>query len=240
MASAKTLRPVKREPASTIIAAQLTEAIMDGTLAPGTQLGEAELAGQLGVSRGPLREALQRLVQQGIAVSAPHRGVFVTRLDEDDVRDIYLARAAMESAACRLVLQRNPQRTADRLAKVHRTMASAARRGHLSALGAADMELHQTLVEESGSPRLQRISQTLFVETRMCLSALTGGHSDPDALVEEHTALIEALRDEDEERLLALLDEHMQDAIHRLTDAAKEAAENEEADADRPPAAAGG
>ncbi|WP_037574275.1 GntR family transcriptional regulator [Phaeacidiphilus oryzae] len=217
MATAKALRPVKREPASTIIAAQLTEAIMDGTLAPGTQLGEAELAGQLGVSRGPLREALQRLVQQGIAVSAPHRGVFVTTLDEDDVRDIYLARTAMESAACRLVLQRDPQRTADRLAKVHRTMAAAARRGNLTAIGTADTEFHQVLVEESGSPRLRRICETLFVETRMCLSALTGEHPDPDALVEEHAALIEALREEDEPRLLALIEEHMQDAVRRLT-----------------------
>ncbi|MCX3063389.1 GntR family transcriptional regulator [Streptomyces beihaiensis] len=222
MASAKPLRPVKREPAATIIAAQLTEAIMTGVLAPGTQLGEAELAGQLGVSRGPLREALQRLVQQGIAVSAPHRGVFVTQLDEDDIRDIYFTRTAMESAACKLVLRGDPQRTADRLAKIHRTMASAARRGNLTALSAADMELHQTLVEESGSPRLRRIAETLFVETRMCLSALTDIHSDPDSLVAEHAALIEALRAADEPRLLALLDDHMQDAVQRLTRAARE------------------
>lgn len=215
--AAKPLRPVKREPAAIVISARLTEAIMDGTLAPGTQLGEAELAGQLGVSRGPLREALQRLVQQGIAVSEPHRGVFVTRLDEDDVRDIYLARTAMESAACRLVLKQNPQRTADRLARVHRTMASAARRGNHTALSSADMDFHHTLVQESGSPRLQRIAETLFVETRMCLSALHGDHPDPAAMVEEHQALIDALRDEDEPHLLHLLEEHMLDAVERLT-----------------------
>ncbi|MFF2654818.1 GntR family transcriptional regulator [Streptomyces sp. NPDC058045] len=221
MATAKPLRPVKREPAASVIAARLTEAIMDGGLAPGSQLGEAELAGQLGVSRGPLREALQRLVQQGIAVSIPHRGVFVTRLDGDDVRDIYLARAAMESAACRLVLRHDPQGTAARLAKVHRSMAAAADRGRPAALSAADMELHQILVEESGSPRLRRIAQTLFVETRMCLSALADDHPDPYALVEEHAALIEALREEDEERLLTLLDDHMQDAVQRLTGGAR-------------------
>lgn len=217
MAEARNLQPVKREPAAIAIASRLTDAIMDGTLPPGHQLGEAELASQLGVSRGPLREAMQRLVQQGIAVSEPHRGVFVTRLDEDDVRDIYFARTAMESAACRLVLRQSPQRTADRLAKVHRAMATAARRKNMTALSAADMELHQTLVEESGSRRLRRIAETLFVETRMCLSALTDRHPDPAAMVEEHAALIEALRDGDEERLLALLDEHMQDAVRRLT-----------------------
>lgn len=217
MAAVNPLRPVKREPAATVIAARLTEAIMDGTLAPGTQLGEAELAGQLGVSRGPLREALQRLVQQGIAISEPHRGVFVTRLDEDDVRDIYLARTAMESAACRLVLKQDPQRTALRLARVHRTMASAARRGNHTALSRADMDFHYALVEESGSPRLKRIAETLFVETRMCLSALHCDHPDPDAMVEEHQGLIDALREEDEPLLLRLLEDHMLDAVDRLT-----------------------
>ncbi|MER6926056.1 GntR family transcriptional regulator, partial [Streptomyces spiralis] len=52
MPGAKRLQPVRREPAAVAIARRLTEAIMDGTLAPGTQLGEAELAAELGVSRG--------------------------------------------------------------------------------------------------------------------------------------------------------------------------------------------
>ncbi|WP_433189452.1 GntR family transcriptional regulator [Actinoallomurus sp. CA-150999] len=217
MAESRTLRPLKREPAVTIIASRLTDAIMDGTLPPGVQLGEAELAAQLGVSRGPLREALQRLVQQGIARSVPHRGVFVMTLNEDDVRDIYLARTAIESAACRLVLQQNPQRTADRLAKVHRAMATAARKGDPAALSAADMELHQVLVEESGSVRLKRMAETLFVETRMCMTALADEYPMPVELVEEHAAIIEALRAGDEARLYALLDDHMQDAVRRLT-----------------------
>jgi DNA-binding GntR family transcriptional regulator len=213
----QSLQPLKREPATSMIASRLTDAIMDGTFRPGSQLAEAELAAQLGVSRGPLREALQRLVQQGIARSVPHRGVFVMNLDEDDVRDIYLARTAIESAACRLVLQQHPQRTADRLALVHDAMAAAADTGDLAALSAADMELHQVLVEESGSLRLKRMAETLFVETRMCMSALADKYPTPVEMVEEHASIIEALRAGDEERLYFLLDEHMQDAVRRLT-----------------------
>ncbi|WP_086731310.1 GntR family transcriptional regulator [Streptomyces carpinensis] len=217
MPGAKRLQPVRREPAAIAIAHQLTEAIMDGTLAPGTQLGEAELAAELGVSRGPLREAMQRLVQQGIAYSEPHRGVFVTTLTEDDVRDIYLARTAIESAACRLILRRDPQRTADRLARVHHAMADAAQRGDHTALSAADTELHQVLVEESGSPRLKRMAQTLLVETRMCITALQDKYPVPDVMVDEHAAIIQAIRDGGEEHLLRLMDDHMQDAVRRLT-----------------------
>ena len=217
MPEPRRLRPVKREPAAIVIAAQLTEAIMDGTLAPGSQLRETELAGQLGVSRGPLREAMQRLVQQGIARSEPHRGVFVTTLDEDDVRDIYLVRTAIETAACRLVLHRHPQRTADRLARIHRTMATAATRHDLAALATADMELHQALVDESGSTRLKRMAETLLVETRMCMTALADKYPTPADMADEHAEIIAALRARDEHRLLTLLDHHMQDAVHRLT-----------------------
>lgn len=217
MPGAKRLKPVRREPAAISIAHQLTEAIMDGTLAPGSQLGEADLAAELGVSRGPLREAMQRLVQQGIAYSEPHRGVFVMTLTEDDVRDIYLARTSVESAACRLILQRDPQRSADRLARVHRAMADAAKRGDPAALSAADTELHQVLVDESGSARLNRMAETLFVETRMCITALQDKYPVPDVMVDEHAAIIQAIRDGDEEHLLRLMDEHMQDAVRRLT-----------------------
>ncbi|WP_255921791.1 GntR family transcriptional regulator [Streptomyces humicola] len=210
------LAPVKREPAAIVIARRLTEAVMDGTLAPGRQLGEVELAAQLGVSRGPLREAMQRLVQQGILRSEPHRGVFVVELSDDDVTDIYLARTAIEAAACRIVIRHHPQRTAARLATAHRAMAAAARQGDPAALAAADMELHQILIAESGSPRLARMADTLFVETRMCLSALTVTYSAPTDLVAEHAAIIEALREGDEKLLIELLDEHMQDALRRL------------------------
>lgn len=210
------LAPVKREPAAIVIARRLTEAVMDGTLAPGRQLGEVELATQLGVSRGPLREAMQRLVQQGILRSEPHRGVFVVELTADDVADIYLARTAVESAACRIVLRRHPQRTADRLAEACAVMAAAAGQGDPRALAAADMELHQILIAEAGSPRLARMADTLFVETRMCLSALTITHDAPVDLVAEHSAIIAALRAGDEELLVALLDAHMRDALARL------------------------
>ncbi len=208
--------PVKREPAAVVIARRLTEAVMDGTLPPGRQLGEVELAAQLGVSRGPLREAMQRLVQQGILRSEPHRGVFVVDLTPQDVADIYLARTAVEAAACRIVVRAHPRRTADRLSAACAAMAAAAGQGDPRALADADMELHHILIAESGSPRLARMADTLFTETRMCLSALSVTYHDPAALVAEHTAIIEALRAGDEERLLDLLDAHMRDALSRL------------------------
>ena len=71
------IEPVSRESTAGIIARQLREAIMTGTLPPGTQLGETDLAARFQVSRGPLREAMQHLVSEGLLRSERHRGLFV-------------------------------------------------------------------------------------------------------------------------------------------------------------------
>src|SRR4051812_50047153 len=81
---------------------------MYGVFAPGTQLGEAELAARFEVSRGPLREAMQRLVQEGLLRGERHRGLFVIDLSASDVRDIYLARLAIERTACQLIMAGEP------------------------------------------------------------------------------------------------------------------------------------
>ncbi|MDQ3150864.1 MAG: GntR family transcriptional regulator, partial [Actinomycetota bacterium] len=88
------LEPVSRESTAAIIAERLRDAIMRGVFPPGTQLGEVDLAGRLGVSRGPLREAMQRLVQEGLLRGERHRGLFVIDLGLADVRDVYAARLA--------------------------------------------------------------------------------------------------------------------------------------------------
>src|SRR3954468_4154381 len=84
------LDPVVQESTPAIIARKIRDAIARGDFAPGVQLGEAELAKELGVSRGPLREAMQRLTQEGLLVSYRNRGLFVVSMDQDDFRDIYL------------------------------------------------------------------------------------------------------------------------------------------------------
>ncbi|WP_344741399.1 GntR family transcriptional regulator, partial [Pseudonocardia halophobica] len=98
------LEPIDRRSTAAIVADRIRAAIMRGTFPPGTQLGEVDLAARLGVSRGPLREAMQRLVAEGLLRSERHRGLFVRDLDAADVRDVYTARTAVERAAALLLL----------------------------------------------------------------------------------------------------------------------------------------
>jgi DNA-binding GntR family transcriptional regulator len=210
------LEPVPRRSTVEIISDELRSAIMYGSLAPGSQLGEADLAARLGVSRGPLREAMQRLVQEGLLRSEPHRGLFVITLTEDDVEDVYLARLAIERAACKMIMERNRGEALVRLTEALQALVGAARQRDRLAISDADQEFHHVLVAASGSPRLERMAHTLLVETRMCLGALQEKYPEPEDLVEEHRRLVEAINDGDEERLLHLIEEHMTDSIARL------------------------
>ncbi len=212
-----TFEPVHQESTAALIARQLREAIMLRRLAPGTQLSEADLSAQFGVSRGPLREAMQRLVQEGLLRSEKNRGLFVKVLDDDDIRDIYLARTAIESAAALQVLRTKDADALTEMRTACEEMRRAAKRRDRVLLSDADLHFHEVLVRRSESPRLRRMQETLLVETRMCLAALEDKDRLPAAVVTEHLAILEAIEAGDEALTLRRIDDHMQDALVRLT-----------------------
>lgn len=215
------LLPIARASTASLIADRLREAMARGDLPPGTQMAEAELARELGVSRGPLREGMQRLTQEGLLVSYRNRGLFVIEMTPENVRDMYVARAAVERAAAREIFQHDPAKTDEAgaaLGKVMGRMETAVRRGQASAVSRADIEFHETLVAQAGSERLSRMHRTLLTETQMCIHALEDTYAgNNDARVQEHREIAEALVSGDANLTDKLILAHMEDAVTRLT-----------------------
>lgn len=109
---------------SSVIAEQLRDRILDGSFAPGEQISEVQLAARLKMSRGPVREAVQRLAQEGLLVSHRNRGVFVVDLGVDDIEDIYRGRLAVEQEAARTVHRRGlPAAVVTELEQILETIA---------------------------------------------------------------------------------------------------------------------
>lgn len=207
------ITPVEQVSTPSIVADKLRQAIAYGELVPGTQLGEVELARRFGVSRGPVREGMQRLAQEGLLIAIRNRGVFVNSMDADEIRDMYLAREAIERTASRQVLQGDYAAAGDALLAVVDEMAAA---GDLDDVSEADMRFHELLVELAGSPRLSRLQQTFLVETRMCVHALADTYDDPTDRVNEHQALACAIQSGDVALTDKLMLAHMEDAVERL------------------------
>ena len=102
--TANTIKRLTRRTLSGQLAEEIRQAILSGVFPLGSQLNEMELAEKFGVSRGPVREALQRLIQEALLVSEPHRGVFVPELNDRDLSDIFFVREAIEGSAIRRVM----------------------------------------------------------------------------------------------------------------------------------------
>ncbi|HHX85559.1 MAG TPA: GntR family transcriptional regulator [Actinomycetales bacterium] len=211
------IEPVVRESTPALIARTLRRAISDGSLPPGSQLGEAALARSLGVSRGPLREAMQRLTQEGLLVSHPNRGLFVADLDPAAVEDMYLLRTTVETAALDRVLDLGlGEAAADRLDAAVDAMAALADEPRSAAMVAADLDFHHELVEAARSPRLSRVHETVIVETSMCLHAMRGTYETAGARLAEHRAIAAAVRAGQADEARRLLVEHMRDGLDRV------------------------
>lgn len=211
------LEPVVAAPTPAVIAGQLRARIVDGTFAPGTRMAEAQLSQRLGVSRGPVREALQRLIQEGLLVNVRNRGVFVLQPGPDDVADIYTARAAIERHAAAAVLADADPTALAALDSIVDEMAAVAGQGAWQSLAELDLAFHETLVAAAGSPRLVRMFRTLTAETRICLAALVDAYPDRGALAEEHRQLADLLRRGPRRQLLAAVDAHLASAVRDLT-----------------------
>ncbi|SDT34354.1 GntR family transcriptional regulator [Microlunatus soli] len=207
------LEPLIRESTPSIIADKIRDAIGHGDIPAGAQLYEADLARTLGVSRGPLREGLQRLTQEGLLTSVRNRGVFVIEMTPDNVRDMYLLRSAIERAALGLLLKRDPSGARDRLTDICIEMEKA---HDVPARSEVDIAFHEELVALSGSERLRRVHRTMITETRMCIHALAESYALSDDRVAEHQAIADAIAKADPDDADRLMVEHMDDALARL------------------------
>ncbi|MFJ5699812.1 GntR family transcriptional regulator, partial [Arthrobacter sp. NPDC093139] len=170
--------------------------------------------------RGPLREALQRLCQEGLLVSHRNRGVFVTELSIADIREIYEVRESVETAAANTLLDGSHEQlqdTCEVLKEVIRDMAKQVAGSDWQELARLDMQFHTSFVAGTGNTRLIRIYETLAAESRMCILNLEVSYPWVDVLVEEHQKVLDLLEAGDRKGLLKAIKRHMQKAVEDLT-----------------------
>jgi DNA-binding GntR family transcriptional regulator len=225
MAAPKGILALEGRSTAQLIADQLREQIIQGTFRPGEQVNESVLASQLRSSRGPVREALQRLAQEGLLVSHRNRGVFVLELSAVDIKEIYAVREAVESAAARALLDGSSERIADTcqvLKLIIKDMAEQVAISDWQAIARLDMQFHSSFVAGAGNSRLTRIYETLAAESRICILNLEVSYPRLDVLVQEHQNLLDLLEARDRKGLLRGIRQHLQRAVEDLTATAPE------------------
>jgi DNA-binding GntR family transcriptional regulator len=144
---------IRRVPKSTFrahIVEGLRDAILNGDIAPGAQIVEASLAEQFGVSRGPLREAIRQLIEEGLLVTIPYTGTYVTELSVVDVREIYSMRIAIETFAFEQVWDRRDAGFYRELHRRHDVLTASIDAGDDGQSILAELNLHGFVYESAG------------------------------------------------------------------------------------------
>lgn len=140
---------------------------MEGRFQPGEELSDAALARELHVSRGPVREALLVLAEEGLIVQHHHRGFEVPRLGRQDLEQIAQARRPMEVLALELARERVSMEDIDRLRLLKQELLTAFRAEGIGVCATPDLAFHSLVWELSGNPWLQaalrRLSLPYFV-----------------------------------------------------------------------------
>ncbi|MBL3688199.1 GntR family transcriptional regulator [Leucobacter zeae] len=211
--------PIRSESTPALVARKLRDIISRGYFRPGQQLPEVALAQQFGVSRSVLREAMQRLTQEGLLESRPNRGVFVAVFGPAEVSDIYAARLAVERAACLRVIGSgaSAETVAANLDALTDALESRASGGAgEEEVAWSDIEFHEHLVAAAASPRLNRMHATLATESRMCVAAFENQVYPVAERITAHRAIAGAIRMNDADELHRVLAEHMDVAVQAI------------------------
>lgn len=188
----------------------LREAIVGGQLRPGDRIVEEEVSEQLKVSRGPVREALRQLGQEGLVVSYPYRGTVVLGVSQEEVEEVLVPiRLVLERFAFRHALHRLGNSDLSDLAKLVTTMRTAAGEGDLDALAEADVRFHELVISRSGQRHCEQIWRTIEPRVRAHFRRDAPAHASSLEVVDEHEEMLDALRTRDEPTVLAMLEDHI-------------------------------
>lgn len=192
------------------VADYLRQEILSERLAPGSELGEVALARSLGVSRGPLREALGQLAAEGLVRIVPRRGAVVRQLTRQEFIDVYQVREALESLAIKLAV---PLLSPDDKAELHsmcQKMEEAAEDGDVDLFFEINRQFHAKLVHCSGNRTLEEMHGQLVAQMGRLMKKsveLRGGTQQSAA---EHRAIMAAVDAGDPELAARLLEEHIE------------------------------
>jgi DNA-binding GntR family transcriptional regulator len=191
----------------------LRKAIASGDLKPGDRLVERDISARVGVSRGPVREAIKALEQEGLVLSHHYRGAEVARISQREVREVLVPiRIVIERFAFVEVLggERYDSLIVD-LDRIVAQMESVAPDDDWGAERLADLDVafHEAVIVASGQTHTLQIWRTILPRVRAYFLRDAPRHADPREIPAQHRTLLEALRSGDGEACQRAVSEHI-------------------------------
>lgn len=203
----------------TVLSNQIKEIIINeiisGELKPGQRIIENSLTRRLDVSQAPVREALRELVVMGFLESIPYKGTTVRSFSQEELCEVYLVRAALESLGARLAAARITSDDQKTLQDILDRMVDEARRGALRETARLNTEFHETILIISGNKMLHNLWKSMQFGYWTLLTTIMSGQ-DLEALAHRHEAVLEALMSKDPEKARQAMQHHLEEFGHLI------------------------
>jgi phosphonate utilization transcriptional regulator len=217
--SAHAIALLRTHSLATLAQRELERRILSGELASGTKLNEADVAGELGISRGPVREAFRALEESGLVRVEKNRGVFVRQVSMEEADDIYDVRASLDETIGRRCAERASAAQIAQLRALVERMERATAGGDTGEYYAANIEFHDTLAQFSANAKLLEVYRKLVNELSLYRRKTIerGGAILPTSCA-EHRRIVEAIAARDAALAGRLMFEHAMASRSRMHD----------------------
>jgi DNA-binding GntR family transcriptional regulator len=211
---------------SDYIAEQLRQAILADQFKPNQRLVEQDIAESMQTSRGPVRDALKILENEGLVVRQPHRGAFVAELNLQDFFEIYTLREALENLALRYAIKRATAKQIESLEELVREMIQISNQDPINKVEATnvDLEFHHRICEISGHQRVLSTWESLSGQIRIVVLKHRLFHPGDlrERSISWHERIVEAIRDRNTEKAIDELHIHMAASMEWVNKLVKE------------------
>lgn len=187
----------------------LRKAILTGELKPGERLLEIHLANRLGVSRTPIREAIRKLELEGLVIMIPRRGAEVAQITEKSLREVLEVRRALDALCAELACDRITAEEEERLKQACDEFERATETKDATTIAAADVALHDIIVQATGNRRLIQLINNLSEQMYRYRFEYIKDENRHDNLIDEHRMIYESIIGRDKEKAAAAAKLHI-------------------------------
>jgi DNA-binding GntR family transcriptional regulator len=192
-----------------LVVEEIRTRIIDGRMRLGAGLSENALAAELGISKTPVREALQQLRVEGLVEVMPQRGTYVFRLAAEQVTMISELREILEMAAAAAAIERNHAALVARMTAIYETMRSAYDTGDTVGYRSRDGEYHQALIDLSGNPYITDAYGLIAFRIQALRSRLSNEAALNRLSLKDHREMLRLVKARDVPALQKLLQAHI-------------------------------
>jgi DNA-binding GntR family transcriptional regulator len=193
-------------------------AILAGRFGKSHQLTESRISREFGISRAPVREALGRLVVEGLVTHSPHRGFFLREFSREDIEELMSLRAAIEKLAIRLAIEKADEKELEALEAIVARMEKCVKKSPSDIEGAsnADYDFHKQICAMARHKRLMEVWDSMAAQASVAILSINQAFSVSAGFIRGHKGLLAAIRSGDADKAEKAIEDHIHLGLENL------------------------